>query len=117
MFSSDTQLSEQFYNGSHFQFLVLSRAVVETFTAEIAYLIISVTDPEQPEARISESPFLQAILRVKFHDIGKPNRIAEQFINNSTDIYMTDDDAEQILSFVSEHISKVKLIVCHGVVA
>jgi predicted protein tyrosine phosphatase len=113
MFSSDTPLSEQFYNGSNFQFLVLNRAVVETFIAEVPYLVISITDPEQPEAKILESPFLQAILRMKFHDVVKPNRIAEQFINNSTDIYMTDDNAKQILFFVGEHLIKVKLIVCH----
>ena len=113
MFSSGTPLSEQFFRGTRFQFLVLSRAVVETFTADIPYLIISITDPEQPEANISDSSRLRATLRMKFHDVAKPSRIAIQFASNSTDVYMTEADAERILSFVSEHLAEVKLIVCH----
>jgi predicted protein tyrosine phosphatase len=113
MFSSGTPLYEQFFNGTRFQFLVLSRAVVETFTAETPYLVISITDPEQPEANILDSPFLRATLRMKFHDIAKPNRIASQFATNSIDVHATEADAEQILSFVCEHLAEVKLIVCH----
>jgi predicted protein tyrosine phosphatase len=113
MFPSGTPLSERFFNGTRFQFLVLSRAEVESFTAELPYLVISITDPEQPEASIPESKFLLTTLRLKFHDIAKPNRIAEQFDTKSTDIYMTEADAKSILSFVGKHLSKVKLMVCH----
>ena len=113
MFPSATPLSERFFNGTRFQFLVLSRAEVETFAAETPYLVVSVTDPEQPEATLVESPFLRATLRMKFHDIAKPSRIAAQFATNSTDIYITEADAERILSFVGEHLAEVKLIVCH----
>ncbi len=113
MFLSATPLSERFFNGTRFEFLVLSRAEVETFAAETPYLVVSITDPEQPEAALVESPFLRATLRMKFHDIAKPSRIAEQFATNSTDVYATETDAEQILSFVGEHLAEVKLIVCH----
>ena len=113
MFPSDTPLSERFFNGRRFQFLVLSRVAVETFTADIPYLVVSVTDPEEPEANISESPFLRATLRIKFHDIAKPSHIAAQFATNSTDVYATEADAERILSFVGEHLAEVKLIVFH----
>ncbi len=113
MFSSDSPLSEQFFNGTRFQFLVLSRAAIETFTAEKPYLVISITDPEQPEANIPDSPFLRATLRMKFHDIAKPTRIAAQFASASTDVYATESDAERILSFISENLTEVKLIVCH----
>ena len=113
MFSSETPLSERIFNGTRFQFLVLSRAEVETFTAETPYLIVSVTDPEQSEATLAESPFLRATLRMKFHDISKPSRIAAQFASGSTDIYATEADAELILSFVGKYLAEVKLIVCH----
>lgn len=113
MFQNNLPLSEKIFHGTRFDFLVLSRAEIKSFTAETSYLIISVTDPEQPAAEIAESTFLQATLRLKFHDIGKPSRIAEQFTNHSTDILMSEKDAKEILSFVSEHLTKVKLIVCH----
>ena len=113
MFSSGTPLSEQFFDGTRFQFLVLSRAAIETFTADTPYLVVSITDPEQPEATIPESPFLWATVRMKFHDIAKPSRIAVQFATNSSDVYMTEADAERILSFVGEHLAEVKLTVCH----
>ena len=113
MFSIETPLSEQFFNGARFQFLILSRSAVETFTAKTPYLVVSVTDPEQPDASISNSPFLRATLRMNFHDIAKPSRIAAQFATTLTDVYATEADAERILSFVGEHLAEVKLIVCH----
>lgn len=113
MFPRDTPLSERYFNGAQIHFLVLSRVEIETFEADIPYLVISVTDPDQPEAVTAESSFLRATLRLKFHDIGKPSRIAAQFATNVTDIYMPEADAERILSFVGEHLAKVKLIVCH----
>ena len=113
MFQDNLPLSEKIFHGTRFQFLVLSRAEIKCFTAELPYLVISVTDPEQPAAKIAESPYLRGILRLKFHDIGKPSRIAEQFAANTTDISMSEKDACEILSFVAEHLSGVKLIVCH----
>lgn len=113
MFATGTPLSERYFTGTRFQFLVLSRAEVESFTAETPYLVVSITDPEKSEALIPFSPFLRAILRMKFHDVAKPSRIAAQFANDSPDIYMTEADAERILNFIGEYLSEVKLIVCH----
>ena len=113
MFPSGTPLFKRFFSGARFQLLVLSRVEVETFTADDPYLIISITDPEQPDAVLAESPFLRATLRMKFHDIAKPSRIAARFAANLTDIYMTEEDAKRILSFVGEHLAEVNLLVCH----
>ncbi|MDQ4122971.1 MAG: hypothetical protein M3209_16155 [Acidobacteriota bacterium] len=114
MFQRDLSLTERIFQGTQVQFLVLSRVDIQSFTAEIPYLVISVTDPDKPEAEIAEAPFLYAVLRMKFHDVGKPARQFESdVISTACDVSMTEADARQILSFVGEHLAKIKLIVCH----
>ena len=114
MFSSETFLAERIFAGSNYKFLVLSRTDIKTFVSELPYLIISITDPETPDAEIAESPNLKAILRMKFHDVGKPSRrFGIEFDSLITDISMTKEDAQKILSFVNKKLTEVELIVCH----
>lgn len=114
MFLHDLPLKERIFQGTRVQFLVLNREDMKTFVAEVPYLVISVTDPEKHAAEIAESSLLQATLRMKFHDVGKPLRSIEtDIISAATDVSMTDKDAQQILSFVGENLNKIRLIVCH----
>lgn len=109
MLQKNLPISERIFKGRKIHFLVLGREEIKDFTFEKPYLIISVTDPKTSNAEIIESSNLFDILRLKFDDIGKPNKF--QF-ENSTDVLMNSEQAKQILEFVKENLSKVNLIVC-----
>jgi hypothetical protein len=110
MFSQKTlPIEERIFHGKRIQFLVLGREEIRGFIFEKPYLIISVTDPENLEAEIIQSSNLISILRLKFDDVGKPNKF--QF-ENSSDILMDVDQAKQILEFTKKYLSEVELIVC-----
>ena len=102
-------IEERIFHGQKIKVLVLGREEIKDFISEKPYLIISVTDPRNPEAEIIQSSNLVSILRLKFDDIGKPNKF--QF-ENSTDILMNVDQAKQILEFIKRYLSAIKLIVC-----
>jgi predicted protein tyrosine phosphatase len=102
-------ISERIFKGEKIQFLVLGREEIKNFTFENSYLVISITDPQNSDAEIIQSPNLVDIIRLKFDDIGKPKKF--QF-ENSTDILMNSEQAKQILEFVKKNLSKVELIVC-----
>lgn len=102
-------INERIFHGKRFQFLALSREEIKQFTSELPYLIISVTDPNNSDAEIAESPNLLDIIRLKFDDIGKPNKF--QF-EKTPDILMSEAQAKQVLEFVKKYLSEVKLIVC-----
>lgn len=109
MFNQNSPINERIFHGKMLQFLVLGREEIKSFTSNLPYLIISVTDPNNSDAEIAESPNLLDIIRLKFDDIGKPNKF--QFAE-TTDILMDETQAKQILEFVKKHLSEVKLIVC-----
>lgn len=109
MLQKNLPISERIFKGRKFQFLVLGREEIKDFTFEKPYLIISVTDPKNTDADIVHSSNLVEILRLKFDDIGKPNKF--QF-DNSTDVLMNSEQAKLILEFVKENLNKIDLIIC-----
>ncbi len=109
MFNQNSTTAERIFHGKRFQLLALSREEIKQFTSDLPYLIISVTDPNNSDAEIAESPNLIDIIRLKFDDVGKPSKF--QFAE-TTDILMSETQAKQILEFVKKYLSEVKLIVC-----
>ncbi len=103
---SHKPFTERIYQGSRVNFLVLNRYEVETVMPEVPYLVLSVTDPERPEAILAASPHQRAVLRLRFHDKGKgrPPVVGK--------VVMTPEDARAIISFVYAHLAEVELIVC-----
>jgi len=106
MFSDRIPPLERIYAGPRLKFLVLGRAEVATVTPDVPYIVASITDPEQPEADIAESPLRRDVLRLKFHDMGDYGQPLHD------DIVMTPDDARALLTFVQTHLGEVELIVC-----
>lgn len=106
MFSDRIPPLERIYEGPRLKFLVLGRAEVATVTPDVSYIVASITDPEQPEAVIAESPLRRDVLRLKFHDMGDYGQPLHD------DIVMTAQDAETLLAFVQKHLADVELIVC-----
>jgi predicted protein tyrosine phosphatase len=109
MFNQILPVAERIFEGTCLSFLVLSRAEMSKFSGEKPYLVISVTDSEKVAADIPESVFLRAILRLKFDDVGKPDK----FSIGSKDVPMNEEHAEKIIKFVEKHLSEISLITCH----
>ena len=102
-------IKERIFHGRKVKILVLGREEIRDFSFDKPYLVISVTDPEKLEADIFQSDDLIDIVRLKFDDIGKPNKF--QF-EDSSDILMSSEQATQILEFVKKYSDEVDLIVC-----
>lgn len=67
-------------------------------------MVISITNSQDEEAVISDKENQKAILRLKFDDIGSPQKDLVLF---------NEGHAEQILAFVNEWKKEVKVIVVH----
>lgn len=111
MLFQNVPIEERIFKGSKYNFLVVGRAEIESFTPEVPYIVISITDPEKEEAKIFDSPFLKDVLRLKFHDVDGTNKFKFAF-EKSGDIFMNEDHAREILSFVNKYLPEVSLIVC-----
>lgn len=109
MLRKNLPISERIFRGKKIDLLVLGREEITNFTFEKPYLIISITDPKNADAQIVQPSNLIDIIRLRFDDIGKPNKF--QF-ENSTDILMNSEQAMQILEFIEKNLSQVELIVC-----
>lgn len=113
MFNDDVPPLERIYQGSRMNFLVLGRTDVRTVTPHVPYIVISVTDPDKPDADIAESPGRRAILRLKFDDaagtIDVPG-LEGLILNNAVEL--TAPEARTILEFVQTHSAEVKLVLC-----
>lgn len=85
-------------------FLVLGRQHVcrPEYTPELPHIVISVTDPDEPEALYLPTDMRRDILRLSFFDINEP-------IGNLT--MVSNDDIEQIVEFVTKWKDEVQLIV------
>jgi len=96
-------LAERTYEGKRLRFTVLSRSMVERFVVQEPHVVISITDPENPDARLAESDQRIAVIRLQFHDIGDYG----QPLRNR--IVMSDEDAEKILDFCCkyQHVSRI----------
>jgi hypothetical protein len=107
LFRRNQSFSERIFKGSRYQFLALGRDEIKTFMPDVPYLVVSISDPDKPETEIPDSPNLQGVLRLQFHDVGLPRKFEV-----TSDLAMTPEHARQILSFIRERLPGVKLIVC-----
>ena len=109
MFQKDLPVNERIFTGSKLKILVLGREEIKNFSAHLPYIIISVTDPETDDAEIPAADNLIDVLRLKFHDVGKPQTFQTERIK---EFPMTKSQASEIKTFVERHIEKTRLIVC-----
>ncbi len=74
------------------------------FSSQVPYLVISITDPNLPEATLLPDENRVGVLRLKFHDWER---------EESGMTLIVPEQAQQIVNFVNTHLPQVKLIVCH----
>ena len=94
------------YKGEQFTFLVLGRKHVKWIAPDEPYILISITDPTTPDAKIAESEYRVDALRLKFHDSGDYGQPLRDTV------VMTAEHARSILDFVNQHKNTVSTIVC-----
>jgi len=89
-------------------FMVCNRSAIHDFKADVPYVIISITEPQDfhPQINITDQNLIDA-LRIKFPDADRNYEYNGKIIE-----VMTEKDAEHILLFVSSVMHKIKLIVC-----
>ena len=96
--------------------LVMGRQSAEQFKSEEKYIMISITSPYSPEAKIKVKNSLLAILRLSFHDWdAKDKELIEQkdTLESKRMIYFNREMAREILLFVMCYIKNINLIVVH----
>ena len=96
---------ERIHRGPVLNLLVLGRADIQTVMPEVPYSVISITDPNSPDAVLADSPLRHDVLRLKFHDIGDGTPFGDYTA-------MTDAEAQTIISFAAEQSSHIELLVC-----
>jgi len=95
--------------------LVMGRQSAEQFNSNEPYIMISITSPYSPEAKIKEKNLLN-ILRLSFHDWdAKDKELIEQkdTLESKRMIYFNREMAREVLLFVMCYIKTVNLIVVH----
>lgn len=107
MFQKNLPIRERIFSGSKYRFLVLGREEIKDFNGNYPYIIISITDPETPDAKVINSVNLVDILRLKFHDVGKPKTF-----ETTTELPISKTQALEIKNFVQKHLENIELIVC-----
>jgi len=96
--------------------LVMGRESAEQFKSNEPYIVISITSPYSPEAKIEVKDSLIAMLRLSFHDWdAKDKELIEQkdTLEAKRMIYFNSGMAREILLFVLCYIKNVNLIVVH----
>ena len=94
------------YEGDQYKFIVLARKHVSRVAPDEQYVVVSITDPNTPDANVAESPNRVGLLRLKFNDTGDYGQPLRDTV------VMTADHARQILSFIAEHKDDVSTIIC-----
>jgi predicted protein tyrosine phosphatase len=94
----------------------LSRERAEAYRDRRPYAVISITDPDYPEASLQLDPLRVGVLRLQFHDISHtPEEFASLVRRPERDHYIlpTADHARQIVRFVRAMAPRVEKIVIH----
>ncbi len=112
MFNDELPALDRIYRGPHMNFLVLGRSEIRTEMPEMPYLVISVTDPDKPDAEIAASFYQRAVLRLKFDDAVQIDIPGLEDLAAETVVELTTMEAQNILTFVRQHSEDVQLIVC-----
>ena len=92
------------------RFIVASRGEIERgIVVRTPYAVVSITDPDNPRARIPKSAGFRGVLHVQFHDaVPVDGEVLPQDI-----VLMTTEHAEKIWRFVARHQDQVGTIVVH----
>ncbi|MBX7221013.1 MAG: hypothetical protein K1Y36_13780 [Blastocatellia bacterium] len=106
MFNSHLPPLERIIWGTQIGLLVVGRAELRTLSPLVPFVVISITDPDKPDAEIIPSDFLNGVLRLKFDDAEGTE------IGHPAHILMSMQDAHLVLAFVESHLAAVQLIVC-----
>ena len=112
MFDNELLPLQRTYNGSRLKFLVLGRADIRTITPDVPYIVISITDPDKPDAEIAESPYKRAVLRLKFDDATYVDVPGLEGFTLGNSIELTEVEADAILAFVKINLNTVEMIIC-----
>lgn len=83
--------------------LVASRMVMPHLWLPIPYIVISMSDPGQPDVEFAADPFRKDVLRLSFYDLVSPK---EGFAS------YTIEEATRVWEFVDKWIADIDAIVC-----
>jgi predicted protein tyrosine phosphatase len=90
------------FESCHFQ--VFGRSTVREVDPGVPHLLISITNPDAPEAELAVSPTRRGVLRLTFWDTDDPHATVNAGMSNQ--------QARQIVDFVKEHAGEFTRIVC-----
>ena len=96
-------------NGKYYKYAILSRNEAEEFKAWIPYILISITDPNEPKVTLRYNNNRLDTLYLFFHDVSSPHPYYE-FRNL---IPFGIQQAKKIIDFVNKYKNKAKLIACN----
>jgi predicted protein tyrosine phosphatase len=85
-------------------FQVFGRASVGEIDPGVPHILVSITDPDAPEATLAPSESRLAVLRLQFWDTDDP----DTNLNGG----MTEEQGQQVVAFVAEHRPHIRRIVC-----
>lgn len=94
------------YEGAQFTLIILGRKHVSRVVPDEPYIVISITDPNTPDARVAESSLCIDVLRLKFHDSGDYGQPLRDTV------VMTNEHARSILDFIGKHRDDISTIIC-----
>lgn len=102
--------TEPLLKGVFMKIIVADRESIERgLVVRSSYVLISITDPHRPDAKVPKTSGCRAVLRLKFDD-AEPT---PPLIPPTPPRYCNDDDCEKIARFVVEHEEQVGAIVVH----
>lgn len=99
----------------------VSRAVIETFVPTVRTVVISITDPGSPEAKIREHTLIKGIYRVpQFHDIDPEDGVlrmahALESMDPTSYILFDDERAQNLATWIKGMVVmyEPRLILAH----
>jgi predicted protein tyrosine phosphatase len=94
--------------GSGINLIVLSRPLAEDYLPDVPHAVISIRSSDQPVARLPESPLRLGVLYLCFDDAVQQPAGAEGTLD-----LCDEEDARQVVEFVTSLQGRVKLLVVH----
>jgi predicted protein tyrosine phosphatase len=104
------------FPGSPYSFVVMSRAVAESYELTEPHVLISIGGSGTPVAPHPQLPSRVAVLRVQFDDVGYERLEAARaglWPDEPEPDWFDSDRAERIRSFVENHRDDATWIACH----
>ena len=101
----------------------LSREKAEAYVGKEPYGVISITDPDGPEAKLQEDPNRLAVLRLAFHDCTQTPEEFEALLRQAEPpadleaprkwVLPTEEHAREIVRFFREVQPRIQKLVIH----